>query len=266
MALLDRIKSLFVRPDLPEETRRLFETARSTRELLHGLDRLLTHNEVELNELDRELAKLEALERSEAAKVRAGVVDGRRKKSVLFQIQRLRRQMDLYEQRQRIYRHNINLHLQLIGKIQEMEAMKLRGVDDKQIEEIALRFEESREKFEEAMHAVATLDTSMELGAEREDRELEALEAELLGEAGAAEGESAQCGREPAAELAPPAAELARPVRELAPPAGEAAPPAERAAQQGDAIEREIERGEPAPAPPRREPTEEVRERRLELE
>jgi hypothetical protein len=180
VSLLERIKNLFTRPDLPEETKRLFDKAKSTDELLRGLDHVLTHNEMELRELDREMAKLEALEKSESAKVKAGEVDGRRKRNVLYHITRLRKQMDLYEQRSRIYRHNIDLHMRLIGRIQEMEAMKLRGVDEKQIEQVALQFDETKDRFEDAMHASAALDAEMSYGQTREERELAALEAEIM--------------------------------------------------------------------------------------
>ncbi len=262
MSLLERIKGMFERPDLPEKTRRLFESAKSTEELLAGLDEMLTHNEVALREIDREMARLEAVERSESEKVRSGRVDGRSKRNVLYHISRLRKQMDLYEQRARIYRHNIEVHMRLIGRIQEMEAMRLRGVDEQQIEQIAVRFDETRERFEDAMHAAAALDTEVRFGQAREERELAALEAEIM--AGAAPPERAPEQPQLAEEPMPPQREERREqtsVRANAPAGFTAVPPPPiEEPKSAPEAEAESEGERVAPSEPARAP------RRIELE
>ncbi|RME76280.1 MAG: hypothetical protein D6776_01505 [Planctomycetota bacterium] len=251
MSLLERIQRLFSRPELPEQTRQLFSRARSTRELLAGLDELLTRNEIELGEIDREIERLERAERHEAERVRSGEVQGRNRRNTLYRIQRLRKQMDLCEGRARIYRHNIELHMRLIDRIQQLEAMALRGVGEAEIEQIALRFDEEREKFEETVHAGAALTGETPLGASREERELAALEREILGESRPAEAPEGELSVEPTGE---PAIEAN--VQPL-PPAGfeTVVPPIERAPEPG--IEAEGEAGSEAAEP---------RTRRLELE
>lgn len=181
MSMFDKIKGLFAKRTLPEETKALFAKASSASELLTGLDDLLTRNEMEVREIDRELDKLERLEKDELSAVRGGDIGERQKRNTLLRIQRLRKQMDVYERRQRIYHNNINLHMQLMGRIQEMEAMELRGVDENEIDTVAERFDDSLERFTEAVHAGKALEDSPAVLSSQEGRELAALEAEIMG-------------------------------------------------------------------------------------
>ena len=50
--------------------------------------------------------------------------------NALRRIGRLRKQMDNLEERLRIYNRNINLQIHLAGKVQALDAMELRGVDE----------------------------------------------------------------------------------------------------------------------------------------
>ena len=181
MSLLDQLRGLFARDEIPDEAKRIFDKAQTPHELLKGLDKLLTENEVEFKELERELERLEDREKSEMQRVREGAVDGRQKRNTLLQIQRLRKQMDNYESRLRIYDRNMNLHLNLIGKIQEMEAMKLRGVDESKIDRIVMDFEETLEKYNDTMNAAEIAQTTKSTASARDERELAALEREIVG-------------------------------------------------------------------------------------
>lgn len=194
MSLLDHLRHLFSRAEIPDEARRIFDRAQTPQDLLRGLDHLLTQNEVEFRELERELEKLEAREREEIDRVRAGAVDGRQKRNALLAIQRLRKQMENYENRLRIYDRNMNLHLDLIGKIQEIEAMKLRGVDEARIDRIVMDFEEALEKYDDTMHAAEVAGESRSRLGAKDERDLAALEREITGAAPAREAE-----KEPAA-------------------------------------------------------------------
>lgn len=193
MSVLDRLKGLFGRDEIPDEAKRVFDRATTPRELLRGLDELLTTNEVEFKELERELERLEAHEKDEMTRVRDGLVDGRQKRNALLSIQRLRKQMDNYENRLRIYDRNMNLHLSLIGKIQEIEAMKLRGVDEQRIDRIVMDFEEHLEKWNDTMSAADVAETSKQTLSAKDDRDLAALEREIVtGEAKPREAEPAR--------------------------------------------------------------------------
>ena len=77
----------------------------------------------------------------------------------------------------------MNLHLNLIGKIQDVEAMNLRGVNEGRIDAIIMGFEENLEKYNETMHAAEVLDTTSVANASmHEERELQDLEREITTE------------------------------------------------------------------------------------
>ena len=67
-------------------------------------------------------------------------------------------------------------------KIQDMEAMALRGVDEKQIDDIIMEFEDHVQKYMDVVTAgEAGFEGSTSI-TEREDRELARLEKEIVGE------------------------------------------------------------------------------------
>ena len=178
--LFDRLKTLFKKTPVPKAARDLLENAESTGEILKGLDELITRNEVELEELHKEIEGLEELEKTEAERVRFGELGIRSKKNSLRKIQRLRKQMDNVEDRVRIHDANINLLIQLVGKIQSVESMEMRGVGEEQIDSILLEFESQLDDYSDVLQTgeiEGRSVASMELPA---DRELESLEKEIL--------------------------------------------------------------------------------------
>jgi hypothetical protein len=178
----EKLKRLFSRKEVPEEARELYEKANNTRELLKGLDAILTRNEVESRELTKEIAALEGKEKEEEAKVKSGDVTGRQKRNTLLLIRRMRKQLDNLDHRLRIYDRNMNLHLNLIGKIQDMEAMQLRGVKEEQIDEILLDFESNMEDYAGTLTAASIVESGAGELDSREERELKKIEEEILGE------------------------------------------------------------------------------------
>src|SRR5271169_1460339 len=95
--LLDKIKGLFVKQQVPDETRLLLQGVENVEELRRGLDEIVTRNEVELKEVEREIDKLEKTEISEKEKVKAGTLAPREKENTLKAIKRLRDRMDSYQ-------------------------------------------------------------------------------------------------------------------------------------------------------------------------
>ena len=71
--IFDKLKALLSRHPVGEETMGVISRAKSTRELLHGLDALHTRNEMEFNEITREIENIEEIESSEMDRVRGGV-------------------------------------------------------------------------------------------------------------------------------------------------------------------------------------------------
>jgi hypothetical protein len=190
MGFLDKIKSLFTRETMPDETRLLLAGVENVHELRRGLDEIVTRNEVELKEVEREIDKLEKIEVAEKDKIKAGTLTDREKANTLRYVKRLRTRMDSYQKRHKIHQENIDLHLALLDRIDEMEAMELKAVKQEQIDEIAVDYQERFEKHKEIVNASKAAhdhEPSYEDAAEK--RELEALEKEILAESGVAEAE-----------------------------------------------------------------------------
>lgn len=178
----EKLKNIFYRKEVPQEARDIYERSRNTRELLRGLDELLTRNEVEFRELSKEIVALEGKQKEEEAKIKEGKITGRQKRNALLSIRRLRKQLDNLDHRLRIFDRNMNLHLSLIGKVQDIEAMQLKGVQEEHIDEILLDFESHLEDYAETLTAASVVEAgAAELDA-KEEKELRQIEEEILGE------------------------------------------------------------------------------------
>ncbi len=211
--LIEKLKRLFGRKEIPREARDLLCDAQTSRELLHGLDELIARNEVEVQGINRDIESLEGMEQNETVRVRSGELPGRTKNNVLRRIQRLRQQMDNLEERQRIYNRNINLLIRLVGRIQALEAMELRGVDEEQIDSILSNYEEEFAAYRSVLDTEellvgdfgSTLDDSNDLGK---------LEAEILGEKATQREEKRKDAKATAAKRRPRADATRVPVEE----------------------------------------------------
>jgi hypothetical protein len=181
MSIFEKIGQLFKDTPLPDETKEVFVNTSDTKELLSGLDKLITRNELRLKQLNKELEKLENMEQEKVGKIKDSKVSGRAKNNVLRSIKRMRRQLDNIEQRIEIYDRNISLHLNLIGKIQQMEAMNLAGVDEEQIDDIILDFESHFEEYTETVSAAESASAEREPFKSASDSELAELEEEIKG-------------------------------------------------------------------------------------
>lgn len=184
MSLLEKIKGLFSRASLPEETRLLLTNVKDVEDLRNGLDLIATQNEVEAREIERDIEKLGKMEAGHKERILGGTVSEREKMSALREIRRLRRRMDSLEKRHRIHQDNIDLHLGLFDRITEMQAMELKKVNQNQIEEIAVDYEEKLEKHRDIMNSARVahgMDSVLEDSAER--KALADLEREILAEA-----------------------------------------------------------------------------------
>ena len=103
--------------------------------------------------------------------------------------------MDALEDRMKILDTNINLHLKLMGKIQSMQAMEMRGVEEEQIDTVLLEFDAQLEEYESALKAGELVDSRRFEVDSAEEQALEELEAEILG------GKTAPAGNAPAANV-----------------------------------------------------------------
>ena len=178
--LMDRLKQLFSRKEIPVEARDILSHATTPMEMLRGLDELITRNEVEVDRIHKEIEALETVEGQEKDRIRQGELPDRSRNNALRRIQRLRKQMDNLEERLRIYNRNINLQIHLAGKVQALEAMELRGVDEERIDSILLEYEEELATYSSVLDTedVATSALPNELD---DTDELRALQDEILG-------------------------------------------------------------------------------------
>ncbi|MCA8924054.1 MAG: hypothetical protein KDD82_19750 [Planctomycetes bacterium] len=246
MSLLNKIKAMFSRNALPEETRLLLSGVDDVDALRRGLDEIATRNEVEAREIEREIDKLATNEGGLKERVAEGVLNDREKLSVLREIQRLRRRMDSLEKRHRIHQDNIDLHLGLFDRISEMQAMELKRVTQGQIEEIAVDYEERLDKHKDIMNSARAAEGLEPNYADTtERRELAALEAEILSEAGVVP------------EPKEPKQKAPKPVVVEPEPAVEAEPVAEEPVAE-EPVAKEPPAEEPVEAAPARPPLEEA--------
>ena len=210
--LMDKLKRLFTRQEIPKDARDLIREAQDPRDVLRGLDELITRNEMEVNNITREMKALEEVEAGEISRVRSGELPDRSKNNVLRRITRLRKQMDNLEERQRIYNRNINLQIDLVGRVQALEAMDLRGVDEERIDSILAEYEQELSDYQSVLETqeIATGDL---VGMLDDTTELGALEASILGEEPAEKKRAAPAPERASGEAAgtPPAAEAERP-------------------------------------------------------
>jgi len=182
MNLLERIKMMLT--GSAGEAEQVIKDAHSTREMLEHLDELITQNEVELRKTRQELARLELSERASIENIKSGRVGDREKEFVLLQIKRTRTQMSNLKLKADILNKNIELHMNLVGKIQAMEAMDLRGIEQNVVERVMLDFEEGMEKFRDSVHTgEGVTQTREEVLTSKDKEDLRKLEKEIMGEA-----------------------------------------------------------------------------------
>jgi hypothetical protein len=146
-SLMDKLKTLFQRTDVPDDAREVYLKAANPLELLKGLVAQRGRNEMELLEHEDQLIALEKSLISEENKVRRGGLSPTEEATILRRIERYRTQRDNLEKLVGIYNGNVNFHSNLIARIQEMEAMRSRGVSEDQIDQLVGEAEEHLERY-----------------------------------------------------------------------------------------------------------------------
>ena len=116
MSVMDKLKNLFQRADLPDETRQLYLNAANPRDLVKGLETLRGRNEIDLRENEEELIGLEKAIILEENTIRKGGQTPTEETIILRRIERLEKQRGNLEKQVAIYNENVNLHLNLIAK------------------------------------------------------------------------------------------------------------------------------------------------------
>lgn len=163
---------------LPDWLKRLIDRkgTRSPKEALQDLDAIVTRNEMGLDALRAEIEKTDAQLHAEENKIRDKQVDGWQKRFVLQSVRRLRTHLLNLDRRMGIYDKNLTVALALIGKVEDMQAMSLRGVNTEEIDKVILDFEEQMAKYLDVVGINIEPSDPVE-----EERELQDLEKEILG-------------------------------------------------------------------------------------
>lgn len=136
MSVMEKLKNLFQSADLPDETRQIYGRASSPRELLKELEAIRARNEIDLRECEEQLLGVEKAIALEEQAVRRGGLTPTEETIALRRIERLEKHRANSERQARIYNENVNLHMNLIAKVQELEAMRARGVGEDEIDRL----------------------------------------------------------------------------------------------------------------------------------
>jgi len=169
-SVMDKLKDLFQRADVPDDAREIYLKAANPRELLKGLETQRGKNEIELREHEDQLIALEKSLRAEEDRIRNGGLSPVEESTVLRRIERFGKQLQNLERLAAIYNGNVNFHINLIAKIQEMEAMRARGVSEEQIDRLVEEAEENLETYRReslAGESAAQMRESVSHSAER---------------------------------------------------------------------------------------------------
>lgn len=182
MTAMDKLKSLFQRADIPPETREVFAQAGNARELMKGLQGLLGKNEPELRENEEQLIAIEKALIREEDRLRRGGLTPTEETTLLRRIQRLAMQRGRLENLVSIYNQNITLLLNLLAGVQEMDAMRLRGVTEDEIDRLVQEMEDNLEVYNRVSLAAEGGPAPVQAADRpREAKELDAIKQRILG-------------------------------------------------------------------------------------
>jgi hypothetical protein len=182
MSVMEKLRALFQSEKIPDETRQVYAKASTPRELIRELEGLRGRNEVELRENEQELIGIEKAILLEETSIRKGGLTATEETIVLRRIERLQKQRENLDRQVSIYNENINLHLNLISKIQEMDAMRSRGVAEDQIDQLVEDVEGHVEEYKRvsiAAESGTTVSSAVDQSAER--RRLDEIKSRILG-------------------------------------------------------------------------------------
>jgi hypothetical protein len=182
MSIMEKLKSLFQREDLPDETRQLYQNSANARDLIKGLEAQRGRNEIDLRDNEEQLISLEKAIGQEEESIRRGALTPTQETIILRRIERLEKQRANLEKQVSIYNENVNLHLNLISKIQEMEAMRSRGVSEDEIDNLVDDVQEHVEQYKRvSIAAEGSTNTSSAVDDSAERRRLEEIRKRIVG-------------------------------------------------------------------------------------
>lgn len=179
--MLEKFKGLFARKDMPQDAKQAFAKAKDAKDLLRALDDVRFNNELESRKAEREINALEARVDLEAEKIRKGGLTDAQKRVTLQGIKRVKDEITSKNAKVTIHSKNMTLMTNLMGKIEQIDAMGMRGIDAPQIDAIIASFDENFEKYQDVVMTSEALSGQIDFMTTREQAELDALEREIMG-------------------------------------------------------------------------------------
>jgi hypothetical protein len=182
MSIMEKLRSLFQREDLPDETRQLYQNSANPKDLIKGLEAQRGRNEIDLRENEEQLISIEKAIGLEEESIRKGGLTPTQETIILRRVERLEKQRANLEKQVSIYNENVNLHLNLISKIQEMEAMRSRGVSEDEIDSLVDDVQEHVEQYKRvSIAAESSANTVSAVDDSAERRRLDEIRKRIVG-------------------------------------------------------------------------------------
>ncbi len=151
-----------------------------TMSMLQKLDQLLAHNKIQLQKLQEEILVLENQEQREVEKIKEGHLSTREESFSLQDVKRLRKQIQNLEQRASIHDKNIDHNLNMISRVQDIEAMQMQGVEESEVDEVAYLFEKEMDDFQKKISAFKLVEVKESVLSLEDKSELENLKEEII--------------------------------------------------------------------------------------
>lgn len=153
---------------------------KDTMRLLDELDRNLTKNEIATEKVRKDARNLEQLEKKECEKLASGTLSKNEELFTLQTIKKIRMQLKHLEKRMSIYQKNIDLNLNLISKLENIKAMKMKGIEEENIDDIVNTFEEEFDIYTDVVNHPDLQEFDMQTDKE-DEKSLALLKEEILG-------------------------------------------------------------------------------------
>ena len=147
MSLIERIRSFLQASSESEHAKDLAEKAADTSELLRSLDTLLTKHGIEQSDVEEALAETEREVERLSNELNLPGITEREKNRLLSKLRLTVKKVENLEGRFEVYEKSMHMHLNLLGRVQKIEAMALTGVSDEEIEKIIENYEEKKEEY-----------------------------------------------------------------------------------------------------------------------
>jgi hypothetical protein len=159
------------------------ERIKNSKGLLQCLDELITSNEADIDKLSSELDKYAVDEEAIKKQVKeVNAPNSWKERNLLLKLERLLIQKQNSQQRLEIYNQNIRVCMNMVARIQDMDAMKMGGINETKIEDVWLDFKTHFEQYKDRiLHGEVSEEDSINVTSIALERRLHKLRNEIFG-------------------------------------------------------------------------------------